>query len=181
MARKPLNKREKTLFVISGLVIAVFLLRQLVIVPVRERQEIFDQRIKDELSKLKKNTLIVQTAKQVDEAYNALMETLGQKGSEDAERSAMLAGIQEAAKKTDVNIANVQPQKVLSKDFYKEFSVLLLIDGTWPATMEFLHRLQGDPYFFDINEVSLERNSIMTASIRSRLYLSRTRIVEHKE
>ena len=181
MSRKPLNKREKILFLLSGLVIAFFVVRQLVIVPAHDRQDTMDHRIKTELSKLKRNTVIVHSARQVDEAYKAMMVILGQKGSDDAERSAMLGAIQAIAKKTDVNIANVQPQKILSKDFFKDFSVLLLIDATWPATMEFLHQLQGDPYFFDITELTLERNSTMNASIRSRIYLNRTRIVDQKE
>ena len=181
MARKPLTKSEKFLMALCGLVICIFVIYRLVVVPAKNRQEEMDQKIQKEFVKLKKNTLVLKTAQQVDQNYAGLNTLLGQKGGDDTERSAMLASIQQVAKETDVNIANVQPQRVLNKDVYKEFSVLLLIDATWPSTMEFLHRLQDTPNFFDVNEVTLERNSLTANTIRSRILLSRVRLPESKE
>ena len=174
--KRQLYRREKVMLVVCLIAVGVWGFVQSVVRPSRERQDTVDQKIVVSQRRLEKNQRIIKTAKDVDQQFAAIFKALGQTGSDDTERSAMLLTIQEIADQTSVNISNMQPQKALSKEFYKEFSVQLMVDGQWESVIQFLHHLQDQPNYFDIDEINLEKNSINNASMRGRLILSRVRV-----
>ena len=176
MIKKELSRREKIIFMVCIVLVGLYGVVQFVVRPFKERQETIDQKIYASERRLEKNQHVIKAAQDADRQYAAIFKMLRQSGSDDAERSAMLSTIQDIANQTGVNIANMQPQKVLSKEFYKEFSVQLMVEGSWSSIVQFLHHVQDQPNYFDIEETNLEKNSTNNASIRGRLTLSRMRV-----
>ena len=174
--KREFTRREKIILAVCIVLIGMYTVVQFIVRPAREKQETMDQKIQTSERRLEKNRYVIKTAKDADEQYTTIFKMLGQSGSDDTERSAMLSAIQEIADQAGVNIANMQPQKTLNKESYKEFSVQLMIDGPWASIVEFLHHVQDQPNYFDIEEINLEKNSTSNASIRGRLILNRIRI-----
>ena len=160
-------------YIVCIVLIVVFAGYQFLAKPVLEETEMIDQKIAVMENKLKKNLEIIQKAQAIDAQFAELLNTLGEKSGDEAE---MVSAIESAANQTDVHITNMQPQKVINKDSYKLFAVNLVMDGKWKDIMKFLYLLENTPHFCQVQQITLEKNSMMADTVRGRLTIGKLRV-----
>ena len=175
---KTLNRRELVILYVCAAVIGVYGIFMLAVRPLIERGEAIGGQIEAAERRLAKNVQTAQQAADVDAEYQRLVSILGTEGSEGAEGSSMVSKLEAAARQADVQIANMQPQRTVSKEILKAFPVEIVIDGKWPNIVKFLYLVQSDPNLFNVDRLSLEKYSDTTASLRGNFVLSRTRVVQ---
>ncbi len=177
MLRSSFSKREKIILAISISLAAAFIFSQFIFKPVKEHEKGLLKRLMLDEQKLGKNTLILQRAKAINQQHEEFSKAIGESKSDENELSSMVSEIETVGGQVNVHIANMQPQKALSKGFHRRFAVRLTIDGNWSDITHFLHVLQGAPYYFDVEELLLEKYSTTTDALKGRLSLSRIRMI----
>ena len=171
---KTLKPRERFIFIICVALIFVFACYQFLAKPFLEQAEMIDQKIDLQESKLKKNLETIEQGQSIDAEFNSLLQVLGEKPGDEAE---LVSAIESAATQTNVNISNMQPQKVVSKDSYKLFAVNLVMDGKWKDMMQFLYLLENAPHFCQVQQITIKKNSMMADTVRGRLTIGKLRVV----
>ena len=165
-----IKKRERGILIICIIMAAVFVSYIALVKPFMEASEMIDQKIEIQETKLKKNQEIIEGAKVLDDQFEDLFKILGEKSTDQTE---LLSVIESAAKQTDININNMQPQKATDRNFYKIIAVNLVMDGQWKNITKFLHILESEPNFCFVDEITLEKNSMMADTVRGRLTIGK--------
>lgn len=173
---KKLNQRELIILALTVLMILAYGVFQFVIKPIQEGSEDIDSRITVAERKLAKNMAVINQAPALEAEYERLINYLGKASSEGAEASAMVARLEAAAREAGVHIANMQPQRAISKDILRIFPMELIIEGKWAKVVRFIYLVQAKPNLFNIDELNLEKYSDTASDLRGRLLLSRVKV-----
>ena len=170
---KVLKPRERFIFIACLALSFFFACYQFLVKPLLEQAEMIDQKIELQENKLKKNFEIIEQGQSADVEFEGLLRVLGEKPGDEAE---LVSAIESAAGQSNVNISNMQPQKVVNKDSYKLFAVNLVMDGTWKEMMQFLYLLENAPYYCQVQQITIEKNSMMADTVRGRLTIGKLRV-----
>jgi Tfp pilus assembly protein PilO len=127
--------------------------------------------------KLAKNQSTIARGPGLNQQYLQLVKVLGTSKSEGVELSAMISKLEALARESNMHVANVQPQRTVTKDIVRIFSVELVVDGKWSSIAKFLYLAQSQPNFLNVEELNMEKYSDITSSLRGRIVLSRTRVI----
>ncbi len=172
-----LSKREATIFVVCITTFIAYVMVQFVIKPLIEKTGSLDQQITLSERKFKKNLKVIAKEGAVDQELKQYLSIYDQKFSDEQEVSTMIKEIESVAKRMDINISKMTPKRTMKKDFYKRFPVSLTLDGQWLSVLNFMHLLQDEPYYFDIDEIQIEQGRGQSKTRRGQLSLSRLRIL----
>jgi Tfp pilus assembly protein PilO len=174
---RKLNRREKLILVFTVILLLVYTVFQFMIKPMREGGNDITDRIQMAQHRLSKQQEIIHRQKAIEKEYKGLVDFLGAASSEGAEATAIVAKLEAAARESKVHIANMQPQRAVTKDILRVFPVELIVEGDWPSVVKFIYTVQNKSNLFNIDELNLEKYSDASSSLRGRLLLSRTKVV----
>jgi Tfp pilus assembly protein PilO len=174
-----LNKRETLILIITLGLIAFFMAYQWVIKPMHEGAADINDQLRAAKKQLARSRQMIAQRSLIEERYQKLTAMIGGAGSEDAQVPVIIAKIEAAARESNIHIANIQPQKSVTKKDTMFLAVELEIDGQWLDIVQFLYLLQQQPNLYFINELNLEKYSDTTDSLRGRIVVSRMCLVGH--
>ncbi len=178
---KKLNKREMLFFIMFGVVVAVFVVIQLVINPMREGRNDVINRLRAKQSQMMKAKKFLLMRPYVQQHYGQLEALIGVAGSPSAEMSAIVAKIESSANEANIRIANMQPQRVIKQQGGYLFPVELQVNGQWPNIAKFLSLVQAPPNYYFINELNLEKYADTLGFLHGRIVLSRMRLIDQQK
>ncbi len=176
MMHAQLSPREKKIFFLSLAVLAVYLVRTLVVVPVQTRSEWLDRQIRNAEQKLLSASRTIHKSRVVQRRYEALLEDYRQTQSDEEVMSGILTEIEATAAGNSLSISDLKPNRPKMINYYKEFSVSLVLEGDFTQVMEFVFKLQKDPYSYFVDEADISKHSPRTSGLRCRFVLSKVLI-----
>ncbi len=168
-----LSKRESQIFVLCVLMALIFVGFQFIYRPIRSQENLVDQRINVTKKKIKKNIIILKDEKSVNVVYEEYLKVFGQKLSDQQQTNQVFSQIEAAAKKAEIKIINMKPQRIREEDLFRKFSVSVQAQGTMQLIMKFIYLLEQEPYHFQIEEIRFEKRSIRSEDIRCEIIASR--------
>ncbi len=171
-----LQTREKQIFFIFGSLILFFLLQRGFLTPFLEKSKDVTQKLESQKRRLQKNLNTIKRNKHVTQQYNEIVDTFGQKGSDEKEMSAIIADVEAITKRMNLRFSEMKPQKVAEEEFFKVFSISLKLEGRIEQLTHFLYLLQNTPYFFRVDELRLDKKSQRNSLLNIHLVLSRVLI-----
>ena len=178
---KKLSQREQGILIVTIVVVITFGVYHWVIGPMRAEGENIDERINMARRHLASSNKVIATSSQVDQEYTRLLDLIGASGPEGQETSFIISAVESAAAEAGVHINNMQPQRVVTKEGYHVFSVQLSVDSQWSSMAKFLYIVQSPPNVLNVEDMSLERYSDTTGSLRGQLTLARVRVIPQGE
>jgi len=170
---KKLNSRETFILIITLGLIVLFVVYQFVVKPMHEGAVDINDQLRVVEHRLTKSVQLLGQKDLIEARYQELVNLIGVVDSEDAQMPAIISKIEAAARESNIHIANIQPQKSTTRKEVRFLAVEVEIDGQWKDIVQFLYELQEQPNFYFINELSLEKYSDMTNSLRGRIVISR--------
>ncbi len=171
-----LSGRERTLFAATLILGAIFLSYQLIVVPMRQRQETAQEQIGTLQQLLNEKRRIIARSVAKTSNYEYYQNLFRQEGRNEQIMSGILKEIEDVARNFDIRIASLKPQRVNEEPFYNEFSVSLNITTTFENSVNFLYHLQKRPYLFTVDEFYYDKKARRSEEINVRLILSKVLI-----
>jgi Tfp pilus assembly protein PilO len=166
---KQLSAREKKIALVCAAMIVVYAGYQIWKHPAQQRDRGLLKTIAERRQTLEKNGRMIKEAKAIEQKYQAYAAAFGQKGSEEQETSSLISDIETMAGKVNVKITNMQPQKPVAREGYKEIGIQIVISGSLLSIVQFVHELQDQPYFLDLSEVQLQNPLGPNGTVQGRL------------
>ncbi len=163
------SHRERMIFIMCLAAISIYIGYLLFYVPLKERQDDTLNAIKDTKRQMRKDLKFVQEAKSQRTEYDRYKNQFKQTTTDEGVMSALLSDVDHISQQFKVRISEMKPQKVRKFDFYNTFAVSLTMEGSLKEVIHFLHTLQGDPYFLDIEEIRFDKHFQRTADIQCQL------------
>jgi len=170
---KKLNSRETFILIIALTLSISFMAFQFVIKPMHEGSLDVNDQLRVVKNKLIKAQQMVAQKNLVERRYQHLVNLIRVVDSQGAQMPTIIAKIEEAARDSNIHIANIQPRKIIVQKEANFLGVELEIDGQWLDIVQFLYVLQQRPNFYFINELNLEKYSGELSSLRGRIVISR--------
>ncbi|HPB67635.1 MAG TPA: type 4a pilus biogenesis protein PilO [Candidatus Omnitrophota bacterium] len=176
MMHVQLSPREKKILSLSLAVLAVYLVKTLVVAPVQTRSEGLDRQIRNAEQKLLSASRTIRKSQVVQRRYEALLEDYRQTQSDEEVMSGILTEIEATAAGNSLSISDLKPNRPKMINYYKEFSVSLVLEGDFTQVMEFVFKLQKEPYSYFVDEADISKHSPRTSGLRCRFVLSKVLI-----
>jgi Tfp pilus assembly protein PilO len=170
------SAREKKILIISLGVLTIYLVKTLVVEPVQNRSEWLDRQIRNIEQKLLSASRTIRKSQVVQRRYEALLEDYRQNQSDEGVMSGILTEIEAIAAGNSLSISDLKPNKPKMINYYKEFSVNLVLEGDFIQVMEFIFKLQKEPYSYFVDEADISKHSPRTRALRCRFVLSKVLI-----
>ena len=170
------SSREKKILGACLAVLTIYVVKTLVVEPVQIRSERLDRQIRNAEQKLLSASRTIHKSDVVQRRYEALLEDYRQNQSDEEVMSGILTEIESTAAGNSLSISDLKPNKPKLINYYKEFSVSLVLEGEFTPVMEFIFKLQKDPYHYFVNEAEISKHSPRTSTLRCRFVLSKVLI-----
>ncbi len=158
-----LNKREKKLFYIVLVFLAIVFSNNFVVTPLKKEIGLVKQeKIKKEIE-WKKNNQIIKQKKQIKEEFEKYMAFIKKKGSDEEDVASFLKEIESLAQKSKVSLINIKPQPVKKMEFYKKYTIEIKGEGHIEQFVKFIYYLQKSYQILKVEKIHLNvRNSFST-------------------
>jgi hypothetical protein len=161
-----LTKREKSIFIITTVVVGAIILFNFAIEPFFKKwqglnKEILAQEIKIQkgLKLLKNKDLIIKDYRVYASVVKDMSKLLGY-----VEKGALSAGI-----KTE----NIKPRPLIHKEIYEEYVIELQIEGTLESINKFISYLSKSPVFMTVKEFDIRAVTGVQKYFKGTLILSK--------
>ena len=175
-----LSNREKIIALICVVMIGIYVVFQGFIRPGNLRDQNLLKLIAKKHQTLEMDRRTLQESHLIREKYDNYLQTFAQNGSDEQEASALISDVEAVSGKYNIQITNMQPQKVLLQDQYKLMSIQIVFSSSLIKATQFIHELQDAPYFMDVSEIQLEKSLGVEGIVNGRLILTRIRIFSEK-
>ena len=170
-----LTKREQKIFILCVVLAVVYFIYNFLVKPARGKLAMLDQEIVAQNRRLAKNAAAMQRAHALETTIEFYEQKFKQSRSNEETISSILAEIEAVATQLHLQIANLTPKRVQEANLYKRFLVNLTMDGNFMDILQFVHILQSEPHFFDVEEVRFDKGMReQTASVKTNLVLGKT-------
>jgi Tfp pilus assembly protein PilO len=158
-----LNKREKKLFYIVLVFLAIVFSNNFVVTPLKKEIGLVKQeKIKKEIE-WKKNNQIIKQKKQIKEEFEKYMAFIKKKGSDEEDVASFLKEIESLAQKSKVSLINIKPQPVKKMEFYKKYTIEIKGEGHIEQFVKFIYYLQKSYQILKVEKIHFNvRNSFST-------------------
>ena len=171
---KRLTKREQQIFIFCVVLAAVYGVVYGLIKPLKSKAVSLDDDIMDAQKLFQKNARVVSRGKSLDGAYDFYLTRFKQSKPNDEVMTSVISEIQGLARELNLQISDLQPQRVKSDAYFNHFSVSLTIDSSFQDTLQFLYTLQKDPHYFRVDELNFDKGArTQDNAIKTRLVLSK--------
>ena len=175
---KRLSSREMLILIVTIVLSVLFITYQWGIRPIQEGALDINDRLRLDRAKLIKAQEMLAKKSQVEDRYRHLVNLVGVADSDETEMPTIVAKIENAARESNIHIANIQPQRSSTQNEARFLAVEIEIDGQWLDIVQFLRLLQQQPNFYFIDELNLEKYSDAANSLRGRIVVSRMSLVD---
>jgi Tfp pilus assembly protein PilO len=141
-----------------------------VYLPLKHQVNMIEDKAAARKEKFNKMLLVINEAKSL-ERYREMIKPFTQSLSDEQQLAAILNDVEAAGQAVNVRISMVRPREIQKKDSYNVFSVALDVSGPLKNTLQFIHLVEGAPYFCKAEELSLETAG--NEEVRGELVLNR--------
>lgn len=142
--------------------------------PLRNKIISAEMEIQTAQRRLEKNMKLIQKSKGVERQYKEYFSRFKQSKTDEQVMASMLSEIEGVAGELGLRISELKPKKAKKEKYYNKFSVSLKIDGSLTNVLHFLHRLQGVPHLFDVEEVRFDKRlQRKSAAVKTQLVLGK--------
>jgi len=173
-----LNNREQKIFGICLAVVFLAVFYNGLIIPLQEEVNSLHQEIALQKKQLDRSFRIIQKAEKFNTQYDHYWKHFGRTGTGEEVVSSILSEIEKIARKHELHIAELKPQKIKHNELDDQFSVHLTMNSELVDVVRFLYTLQQAPYLFDVEEVELKKTARRKqGAITTRLVLGKTFIL----
>ncbi len=117
--------------------------------------------------------VILRSKEAVEYQWDLYAKYFQQRSNDEEQFSGILSDIEKMADSTGLSLDDRKPYKVPNGDFYNKYSIELTFEGEMKNLAEFFYLLQGEPYFFDIDELRLEKSQNQNSFLKCFLVVSR--------
>ena len=155
---KQLSSREKSILIVSFLMISFYLAFNVLYKPLKEISEHSNQEKEKDKRILFKNFKIIHRAEQVSPVYDRYFNLFQQMKTDEEQMSTIISQLESIATEMNFHFSEVKPRKVKKVDFYNIFSVSLAMEGDFPMIMKFFYMLQVQSNFFGVEEIHIRKN-----------------------
>ena len=170
-----LSARELKVLIFSSLLAAAYIGYILLVRPAKEKFISLDEEIAAQQRRLVKTSMEIKKAGDMEKILAAYEQKFKQPASNEGTMSSLLSEIEAVAADLKLQIANLTPKRVKETNFSNRFSVSLSIDGDFMDILQFLHRLQGEPHLFDVEEARFDKGTRQqAASVKASLVFGKT-------
>lgn len=176
---KQFSQREQSILVVSIIIISVYLFYSVLYRPWMTMLDGYDQEKEKDRRILTKNSKVILQAEGITKIYDKYFNLFQQKKSDEEQMSGIISQLEAIATEMHLHFSEIKPRKVKKAEFYNIFSVSLTMEGNFPAIVEFIYKLQTQPYLFNIEEIHLEKNLPQDNSLQTSLVISRKLISEN--
>lgn len=174
MMIKRLTRREQGIFAVCMITIGVYAGYAGLLKPLRARIVSADREIGTYQRRLAKNAAAIRTSEALEARYKEYFSRFKQSKTDEQVMASMLAEIEGVAGGYGLRISELKPNKVRKNAYYNKFSVSLTIDGGLADILRFLHSLQGEEHFFDVEDARFDKGSRRESDVlKTRLGLSK--------
>lgn len=150
-----LAKRERYIFCIAAIIIAIALFDAAVLSPIKKKLDKANKEIFIQEKKLKKflNTL-TQEGLIINE-YKKYTRPIKQNSSDEEERARFLNEIEKLAAKTSIFLAGIKPEKIEKEGCFKKYTVRIEIESQISHLADFMYQLENFPRLLRIKDFYL--------------------------
>ncbi len=144
---------------------------------VAERFDRLEQRIRRNDRRLRQSLRVIRQRADVLKAYRALGQRFRQTGTDEEQMSALVAHVQQTARRHQLRFSEMKPLEVKRMDLYKVFPLRLRLEGGLGPIKRFLSALQQGEGVFFVDRLRIERRSqaadrLMVSVVVSRIFLN---------
>jgi len=170
-----LSARELKILIVSSILASTYIGYILLVRPAKEKFISLDEEIAAQQRRLARTSAEIKKAGDMEKVLAVYEQKFKQPASNEGTMSAILSEIEAVAADLKLQIANLTPKRVKETSFSNRFSVSLSIDGDFMDILQFLHRLQGEPHLFDVEEARFDKGTRQQAtSVKASLVLGKT-------
>jgi Tfp pilus assembly protein PilO len=173
---KSLSAREQGIFLVTIVLVAVYIGYQWLITPLRQRVADIERDIVSESRKIRQNRAALTEFQDLEGRYAELINVFAQQGSNEQVMARMLREIEKVASDLEMKISELKPQRARSGDYFNSFSVSLRMDSTLTAIIEFIDVLQSKPYGYRVQDIRFDKspkrgsNEITTVVVLEKIF-----------
>ena len=165
-----LSKKEKIGLAAAVIVVSVVIIDRLVVTPIGERFQRLGREIEVSEKKLVLDLRNISNKEPISAEYEKYRNYVKRSAPSDEEEvAAVLAEIEGLARRSDINLDDIKPQRAKETDFYKEYYVEIEVEGTMEHITIFLHNLNNSPQLLRAVKLRLglrdKESSVVKASI----------------
>ena len=176
---KQFTPREQSILIVSTIIISVYLFYSVLYRPWITMLDGYNQEKEKDRRILTKNSKVILKAEGITKTYDQYFNLFQQKKSDEEQMSGIISQLEAIATEMHLRFSEIKPRKVKKAEFYNIFSVSLAMEGNFPTVVEFIYRLQTQPYLFNVEEIHLEKNVPQDNSLQAGLVISRKLISEN--
>jgi len=171
-----LSKREKIIVLIVSGLVCLFLIYNFLFAPMFNKIAALNQNIAKTELRLRKDLGILNQEKNISKDYQSFSEVIRLKAPEEQEMAKILSEIEGVAQGINIRILDMKPKKIRPIDFYKDFSVDLVIDGQINDIIHFIYNLQSLPHLIKVEKLRIEKESVLQPTLKANLTVSKVLI-----
>jgi Tfp pilus assembly protein PilO len=158
---RTLNEREKKILFMSLTVMFIYLNIEL-LMPLKDKEGQLHLDIQRTEKTLANNLNLIKNESDLKAEYQKLLTSFVKKDSDEKTTSMVLSEIESLASKLGMRMVIIKPEKVNQIDFYYRFYIELTTEGQFKDIMHFLYALQGEPHFFKVEKMQMEKNKAIS-------------------
>ena len=178
MIMKRLSMREQKILLLVGGLVFIYTNYNFVFKPLTEKKQELTQQVDVAQKRLEKYLRMMRKEETMDQEYESYLTAFKQQGSEQQVMSSILAQIDTLASQMNVRVMEVKPKRMKDAAIYNQFTVPLIVEGSWQALMQFLYTIEEPAYSFLIDELFIERGSSQESLMKCHVTISRLLIPE---
>lgn len=150
-----LSKKEKRLFYITVVVVAVVFFERVVLRPVLNKLEVLNGKISLEEKKLEKSLLVLQEESAINSEYEKFAQNIKQEQSDEETLAALLGSLEKMANSVSVFILGIKPNPIEKYDFYKKYSVKVEAEAKISNLIDFIYQMENSPKLLRLSDFRL--------------------------
>jgi len=171
---KKLTAREQKIFIVCMAVLFVYAGYGALIKPLMDKVDSVDGKIYAYQKRLNKSVSDIQKSKEFRQQYNEYLKRFKQSKTDEQVMTSILSEIEKVSGEFGLLISELKSRKVKHGEQYNKFSVSLTINSELINILRFLHTLQRQPHFFDLEKARFDKVSRRkSTTIKTNLVLSK--------
>ena len=176
-----LSKRERMIIYFLLVAFGAFLFDKTVLQPVAGRLSALNQEIGEKEKKLIRALHVLQQEEHIIDEHDKHTARLMQEASDEETITAFQSSVEQIAKKTNLNIMNMQPMNVNISEDYKKYSVRVEAEATMVYLADFIFQLERDPQLLRISEINLSPGRRAASFIRINMLITKITLMRQEE
>ncbi|MBL7069214.1 MAG: hypothetical protein ISS34_05100 [Candidatus Omnitrophica bacterium] len=153
-----LNKREKTLAIVFGSFIFLFLLQRLALLPFTEKLEILNTQIESTETKLERLLYIDSQKESIAATFSDMRSFIEIGKTEEDALSVIMKKIEEIAKECRIGLLNMKPDTTGEKikETYSARKIEIDIEGGQREIAKFLYKIENSNYPLSVTKLDFK-------------------------